>query len=79
MGYSMDDDAIYCSELVFKAFKNATGEPLGATQRLSALDWPPFVALIRRLEGTVPLDREMITPRALSEAPQLREVHRVGW
>ena len=77
--YSFDDDAIYCSELIFKAFKTATGEALGTTQRLAQLNWPPFEALIRRLEGAIPLDREMITPRALSEAPQLREVHRVGW
>jgi uncharacterized protein YycO len=78
--YAMDDDAIYCSELIFKAFKDVTGEPLGTTQTLGELGWQPFVEVIKSHEdGAVPLDREMITPRALSEASQLEETIRFGW
>jgi hypothetical protein len=70
--YRMDDEAIYCSELLYKAHLNATGKPLGQTCRLGELSWKPFEDLITRIEqGPVPLDREMITPKAVAEAPEL--------
>ena len=78
--YRMDDEAIYCSELLYKAFLAVTGERLGRTQTLGELEWRPFETFIRESEGgALPLDREMITPRALSEAESLREVFRAGW
>ena len=73
--YEFDDAKLYCSELVFKAFRKATGEALGRLQKLAELNWKPYVAIIRAIEGgSVPLDREMITPRAITEAPQLEKV-----
>jgi uncharacterized protein YycO len=75
--YSFDDEKIYCSELVFKAFQKATGEELGQVKRLGDLNWQPNEAFIRQLEGgLLPLDRAMITPRDLSEAKQLQLVFR---
>jgi hypothetical protein len=77
--YEMGDDAIYCSELVYKAYKNATGAEMGALVELGQLDWAPFAELIRRHEGgNLPLHRVMITPRHLSEAPQLVKVFSFG-
>ena len=68
------------SELLYKAFLAVTGERLGRTQTLGELEWRPFETFIRESEGgALPLDREMITPRALSEAESLREVFRGGW
>lgn len=73
--YRMDDQAIYCSELVYKAFRQATGEELGRLQKVSELRWQPYEAVIRQLEqGPVPLDRVLITPRSVSEASQLEKV-----
>jgi hypothetical protein len=73
--YDMDDKAIYCSELIYKAFRKATGEELGHLQKLSELKWQPYVPVIKQLEGgAVPLDRFLITPRSMSEAPQLEKV-----
>ena len=72
--YDFDDERIYCSELVFKAVRTATGVSLGKVQRLGDLNWQPHEAFIRSIEGYVPKDREMITPRALSEAPELTQV-----
>lgn len=71
--YRMDDDHIYCSELIYKAYKHASnGEELGTLVRLGDLPWRPFEETIRHFErGPVPLDREMITPWNLSRAPQL--------
>jgi hypothetical protein len=72
--YEFDDAKIYCSELVYKAVAQATGVRLGKTQRLGDLNWRPFGALIVSIEDPIPLDREMITPRALAEAPELTRV-----
>ncbi len=77
MRYRMDDEAIYCSELVFKGYRDATGRPAGKVEQLGTLNWRPFEPFIRDLEGgKLPLDREMITPRALSEAEQLAPLYR---
>ena len=73
--YRMDDQFIYCSELVYKAYRDATGKPLGKLIRFGDLNWRPYVATIRKYEGgEPPLDREMITPIDLSRAPQLNKV-----
>jgi hypothetical protein len=77
--YRWDDEKIYCSELVFKAYKQATGESLGRLTPLGELNWKPFTATIEHYEGAPPpLDREMITPRDLARAEQLEEVFRFG-
>jgi uncharacterized protein YycO len=73
--YDLDDAAIYCSELIYKAFQKTTGEELGRLQALGELHWQPHVKVIKQIEGgTVPVERKMITPRSLSEAPQLEKV-----
>lgn len=78
--YRWDDEKIYCSELVSKAFERATGRPLGKRVRLGSLRWQPYRATIERIEqGPVPLDREMITPRDLAAAEELRLVTRYGY
>ena len=75
MRYRMDDESIYCSELVYKAVKNATGVTVGKLDKLGDLDWRGHEALIRSIEGgTLPLEREMISPRALTESPRLHKV-----
>lgn len=77
--FQFDDEKIYCSELLFKAFKNSVGENLGTVQKLGDMNWKPHEAYIRKVEnGGLPLEREMITPRAVTEAPQLVEVYRKG-
>lgn len=77
--YDLDDAKIYCSELIFKAFRDATGEQLGTIRKLGDLNWKPNEAFIRYIEsGGLPLEREMITPKDLAEAKQLREVYRFG-
>lgn len=74
--YQMDDSKIYCSELVYKAWHDATGgQPMGRLRTLGELDWRPHEMLIRLLSlGALPLDRLMITPRDLSESELLEVV-----
>ncbi|XHR28072.1 MAG: YiiX/YebB-like N1pC/P60 family cysteine hydrolase [Chthoniobacteraceae bacterium] len=76
--YSLSDQAIYCSELPYKAFKKATGEELGKIEALGDLDWKPYNGFIKSVQGKVPLEREMITPVSLAKAHQLKEVFRKG-
>jgi uncharacterized protein YycO len=75
--YAWDDEAIYCSELIYKAFLTATGEKLGAMQRLGDLNWKPYSVVMEQVEGgPVPVDRQMITPRAVTEAGQVELVQK---
>ena len=56
--YELDDEKIYCSELLYKAF------------------WQPHEEFIKQTTGgAVPLERIIITPVALSEAPELRKIY----
>lgn len=71
--YSMDDEAIYCSELIYKAYLKATGKKLGHLVKLGELDWQPHEIVIKAIEGRVPVEREMITPVALFEAAELED------
>lgn len=73
--YRMDDEKIYCSELVTKAYKNATGHQLGKVVRFGDMDWQPWQDTIEHFEsGPVPLDRLMVTPASLAAAPEFEKV-----
>ena len=73
--YELDDEKIYCSELIYKGFLKASGERMGKTVKLGDLDWRPHEKVIREIAGDpVPLQREMITPRDLAQAEQLEAV-----
>jgi len=74
--YRLDDEKIYCSELIYKAYLDAThGQQLGDLVKFGDMNWQPYELLIRQIEGgEVPVDREMITPANLARAPQLEPV-----
>lgn len=78
--YRWDDESLYCSELIHKATRDATGKEIGKLDRLGDLDWKPHAMTIRALEGgDPPLDRKMITPVALTRAPELELVFLAGY
>lgn len=80
MQYAMDDDKIYCSELWYKAMQQATGLRLGKTVLLGSLNWQPYRETIEKYnQGPVPMQREMITPKDLAEAPQLELVYNTAF
>jgi len=80
--YQLDDESIYCSELIYKSFRDATnGQQLGELRKFGEMNWGPYETLIRQIEGgTVPINRKMITPRDLARAKQLEPVfsHRLS-
>lgn len=74
--YRLDDEAIYCSELIYKAAIAAMGQPPAKTVALGELDWGRYRPLIEQIEGgDLPLDRQMITPRDLARSSLLERVH----
>ena len=48
--YDLDDQAIYCSELIYKAFERSTGEKLGKLQKIGELKWQAHAPVIREIE-----------------------------
>lgn len=72
--YRMDDENIYCSELIYKGWQQIfPKQSLGRLRRLGEMNWQPYQETIRFYEqGPVPLDREMITPVDLAQAEQLQ-------
>lgn len=74
--YAPDDAEIYCSELVFKAYRDAYAVELGEWENLGDLNWRPFEAFIREMEGgSLPLGRPMITPVGLTRDSSLEKVY----
>jgi hypothetical protein len=77
--FELDDEKIYCSELVYKSFKDATQEKLGKLIKLKDLNWEIHKEFIESIEvNGIPYEREMITPKDLSHAPQLEMVYSNG-
>jgi len=74
--YRFDDEAVYCSELIWRGWKAATGKELGTAVTLGSLNWQPYQAVIEAIEGpgNLPLDRKMITPCDLAKAKELTRV-----
>jgi hypothetical protein len=74
--YRLDDEQIYCSELVYKAFTEQYGEPLGELKELGNMNWQPYERTIIKYEGgPVPLTRKMITPEAIAASTRLALIY----
>lgn len=74
--YAPGDDEIYCSELVFKAYRDAYGVELGVWEKLGDLNWKPFEKFVREMEdGALPLERPMITPVGVTRSALLEKVY----
>jgi len=74
--YRLDDEAIYCSELLHKAFAAVfPDDELGAPIPLGEMDWQPHEALIRRVEGSLPLERRIVSPAAVAASDKVRMVY----
>jgi len=74
--FELDDEKIYCSELIYKSFKDATRENLGDLVKLKDLNWEPHSGFIKLIEpDEIPYEREMITPGDLAKAQQLVKIY----
>lgn len=72
--FEWSDDKIYCSELVWKIYKEATGIELGELQTLESFDLTNDVVqkkLQERYKNGIPLNEKVISPAAIFESSQL--------
>jgi len=77
--FQWSDDRMYCSELAWKLFDQATGIQLGALKPLTEFELAdPAVQelLIRRTGGRIPADQLLISPAEMMADPRLIEVRK---
>jgi hypothetical protein len=77
--FEWDDRRIYCSELVWKIYKEAAGIELGSLQELKEFDLshPAVREKMRERYGSrIPLLEPVISPRAIFESDKLVEIAR---
>jgi hypothetical protein len=77
--FEWDAKRIYCSELVWKIYKEAAGVEIGQLQRLSEFDLshPEVRAKMEERYGSrIPLNEPVISPAAMYESDELVEVAR---
>lgn len=75
--FGWDDQRIYCSELVWKAYERATGLQLGELSELRSfrLEAPAVQTKLKERYGDrIPLDEPVIAPSAIFESPLLLTV-----
>jgi uncharacterized protein YycO len=75
--FEWSDERIYCSELVWKAYRDALGVEIGKRQKLREFDLtdPVVKAKMRERYGNgVPLDEPVISPGAQFDSTLLRTV-----
>lgn len=75
--FGWGDERIYCSELIWKAYRAATGLEIGKLQQLRDFDLAdPTVArkLGERYGDRPPLDEEVISPVSIFNSPLLTTV-----
>jgi hypothetical protein len=74
--YELDDEKIYCSELVYKAYRRGAGIEVGTQEELGKLNWRGSEAFIRAITGgSLPLERVMVTPLSVAVSPRLMMMH----
>lgn len=71
--YGWDDERIYCSELVVKAFEKAAHVTYGEKVRLDSLELGAYEKAVAVKLG-VPLSQEVVPPGSLASDPQLEVV-----
>jgi uncharacterized protein YigE (DUF2233 family) len=74
--FGWGDEALYCSELVYKAYQGAVGVELGPLHPIGSYDVadPRLREAMRQRWGTVPVDLQVVAPSDLVAWPGLTEV-----
>lgn len=72
--FRWDEERIYCSELVAKAFERGAGVELGRRQRVGELAIEGLEAELRRRYGGIPGDLVLVSPASIAEDGDLEQV-----
>lgn len=73
--FGWGDEALYCSELVRKAYARGAAMEYGKMERLGSLRVEKLGPQLKERYGTVPLDLELVTPASLARDTRLAVVH----
>lgn len=76
--FSWDDERIYCSELVWKIYKNALNTEVGQLQILREFDLSSSevqAKMKERYGKNIPLNETVISPVAMFDSPLLKTVY----
>jgi uncharacterized protein YycO len=77
--FNWDDSQIYCSELVWKIYKNAANVEVGKLKKFKDFDLSsPVVKKVmkRRYGETFPWNEKVVSPQDIFECPKLIEIER---
>lgn len=72
--FEWSDDRLYCSELVWKMYKQSLGVEIGELQKLRDFDLtsPTVTSMLAERYGTaIPLNEQVITPSAMFDSLEL--------
>lgn len=72
--FEWSNDKIYCSELVWKIYKEATGIEIGQLEKLSDFDLSSKIVkqkMKERYGNNIPLDEKVISPSAMFHSKKL--------
>jgi hypothetical protein len=75
--FNMDEERIYCSELVWKVYERGAGLHVGTIERFGDMDFSGAEArrvLKERFGDAFPADQEVITPASIFRSPLLYTV-----
>jgi uncharacterized protein YycO len=73
--FEWSDDKMYCSELIWKIYRRATGLELGKLQKLKEFDLSNDIVVQKikdRYGKNIPLEETVISPSAIFESPLLK-------
>jgi len=74
--FSMDDEKIYCSELVYKAYRDGGAGSLCLLRKLGDLNYKGHEEYIKELmKGKIPLDLEIVTPVDIYSSEKLEVIY----
>lgn len=79
--FDLDDERIYCSELVQKVYERGADLRIGELERFRDMDLTGEAArhiLDERFGTAIPADRQVVTPAALFRSPLLFTVDSIG-
>jgi hypothetical protein len=83
--YVLDDDAYYCSELLYEAFREANGgSPVFELAPMTFVDpdtgetFPAWAAYYEELGHPIPEGEPGLNPGGMSRSPKVQIVHRYG-
>lgn len=73
--FEWNDDRMYCSELVYKIYKEVTGIEIGKLQKLSDFDLSSEVVKLKERYGNnIPMNELVISPGAMFDSDLLETV-----